>query len=307
MKEIRVFAPATVSNVGPGFDLMGFAIEEPGDILRIRKNDRGSLRIINESGISLPDDPEKNVSAVAVKSLLEKLQEKSGIDIIFEQKINPGSGIGSSAASCTAAVVGVNELLGAGLSRKELILHALDGEFIASGSLHADNVAPAMLGGIVLIRSYIPLDLVKIDPPADLWCTIVHPEIEIKTSESRMLIPQEIKLVDAISQAGNLASLVAGLTTSDYDLIGRSLDDRIAEPVRRDKIPGYNNLKERLSGEGIMGMNISGSGPSLFALSSSRSSAENAKNTMLEEYAYLDIGCNSYISLISRKGTRVIE
>lgn len=306
MKEVRVFAPATVSNVGPGFDLMGFALEEPGDILRIRENDLQTLRIINESIIPLPSDPGKNVSGVAVDSLLKEIGSSQGLDIIFEKKIHPGSGIGSSAASCTAAVFGANELLGRPVSVLRLIDHALKGEFIASGSLHADNIAPAMLGGIVLIRSYHPIDLVQLKAPADLWCTVVHPQIEIRTSESRKLIPQNIPLRDALAQCGNIASLIAGITTCDYDLIGRSLEDRIAEPVRKGRIPGYESLKEKLKTAGILGMNISGSGPSLFAFSNSREVAEHASRIMKSEYEGLTIACDTYVSRVSEKGTRIL-
>jgi homoserine kinase len=306
MKEVRVFAPATVSNVGPGFDLMGFAIDRPGDILRIRRNDLGRIRIINECNTPLPDDPEENVASVAVLSLLGKVESNAGYDIIFEEKINPGSGIGSSAASSTAAVFGLNELLGNPLSKVELIPHALDGEFIASKSLHADNIAPAMLGGIVLIRSYDPLDLIELKAPENLWCTLVHPDIEIKTAESRKLIPQSINLRDSLAQSGNLASLIAGITTSNYSLIGRSLEDRIAEPVRKNSIPGYTILKNKLKETGVLGMNISGSGPSLFALSDSQETALTAEKLMKEEFRSLNIGCQTYLSKISEKGTRLI-
>ncbi|MGC9342087.1 MAG: homoserine kinase [Bacteroidales bacterium] len=306
MKEVRVFAPATVSNVGPGFDLMGFAIDQPGDILRIRTNDLGKIRIINKCDISLPEDPEHNVAGVALLSLLGKMESNAGYDIIFEEKINPGSGIGSSAASSTAAVVGLNELLGNPLSKIDLIPHALDGEFVASKSLHADNIAPAMLGGIVLIRSYDPFDLIELKAPENLWCTLVHPEIEIKTAESRKLIPKKINLKDALAQSGNLACLIAGLTTSNYSLIARSLDDRIAEPVRKNGIPGYSILKDKLKEEGILGMNISGSGPSLFALSDSYETAKKAEAVMKEEFKSLNIGCKTYLSRISEKGTRII-
>lgn len=306
MKEVRVFAPATVSNVGPGFDLMGFAIEKPGDILRIRKNDLGKIRIINECNTPLPEDPQKNVSGVAILSLLKKMDSRDGYDIIFEEKINPGSGIGSSAASSAAAVFGLNELLGNPLSKSDLLPHALDGEYIASQSLHADNIAPAMLGGIILIRSYDPFDLFELKAPEDLWCTIVHPDIEIKTAESRKLIPKKLNLRDSLAQSGNLAALIAGITTSNYSLIARSLEDRIAEPVRKSSIPGYDTLKNKLKETGALGMNISGSGPSLFALSDSRETALKAEKEMQYVFRSLDIGCMTYVSKISEKGTRLI-
>ena len=304
---VRVFAPATVSNVGPGFDLMGFALSEPGDILRVKKNSLNELRIINETDIDLPEDISKNVSSVAVKSLLDQLNSKQGFDLIFEKKINPGSGIGSSAASCTAAVLGVSKLLHSKLSENDLIHHALKGEFIASGSVHADNIAPAMLGGFILIRSYDPIDIIRLKVPGKLLCTIVHPHIEIKTSESRKLIPVSISTKDSIAQSGNAAALIAGIATENYPLIGRSIEDRIAEPVRKTFIPGYNDLKEELAGSGILGMNISGSGPSIFALSDNIKAAENAEKIMKDNFSREGISCKTYISKLSEKGTRIIE
>lgn len=306
MKEVRVFAPATVSNVGPGFDLMGFALDAPGDVLRIRENNEKSLRIINDSGVPLPLDPALNVSAVAVDALMRNAGSTQGMDIIFEKKIHPGSGIGSSAASCTAAVYGANELLGRPFSALQLIDSALKGEFIASGSLHADNIAPAMLGGFVLIRSYQPFELIQLKAPEELWCTVVHPYIEIKTAESRKLIPKNLSLSDTLAQCGNIASLIAGITTSDYGLIGRSLEDKIAEPVRKNGIPGYESLKEKLKDAGILGMNISGSGPSLFAFSQSLEIAKQASRVMLAEFEGLSIECKTYISRVSEKGTRIL-
>lgn len=306
-QSIRIAAPATVSNVGPGFDLMGFALEAPFDIMQIKRNKLNSLRIFNESEASIPTDPAKNVSSVAIQALLDKLQINDGFDLIFEKKINPGSGIGSSAASCTAAVFGVNQLLGEAMSKIELIDYALAGEFIASGSLHADNIAPAMLGGFVLIRSYHPIDIIKLKYPRNLVCTLIHPDLVINTRESRKLIPEKLALGDAIAQSGNIAALVAGLNTNDYDLIGRSLIDKIAEPHRSKFIPGYDILKNRLSDCGVLGMNISGSGPSVFALSDNYETARKAAIVMKETFLEHNIKSAGYISGISELGTRVLD
>ncbi|MCK4881327.1 MAG: homoserine kinase, partial [Bacteroidales bacterium] len=200
--EIKVFGPATVSNVGPGFDLLGFALESPGDEMIIRKNSTGKLTLINETECNLPTDPEKNVAAVAASSLLRELGHPEGFDLVFTQKIHPGSGVGSSAASCVAAVVGINELLGSPFETAALIPYAMEGEKVASGSIHADNIAPALLGGVTLIRSYDPLDIKHIPYPDDLWCAVIHPQLEIKTAESRKLIPQTVPLETALKQCG---------------------------------------------------------------------------------------------------------
>lgn len=305
--SVKIFAPATISNVGPGFDLMGFALEQPGDIMIIKPNDTGLIRIINQTTSDIPLDIEKNVASVSVNALLEALGCKSGFDLIFETKINPGSGIGSSAASCTAAVVGVNELLNRPFTQKELLPFAMKGEFIASGSVHADNVAPALLGGFILIRNYDPIDLIRIDSPQDLYCTVVHPDIQIKTSESRKLIPKELPVKKVLEQCGNIAGLITGLTTSDYNLIGRCLHDVIAEPVRSELIPGYIEIKSRLHETGALGGNISGSGPSVFALSDNSENAKKAGILMQEIFLKSGLKSKAYVSKISRQGTRLIE
>ena len=279
-RSLKVFAPATISNVGPGFDLLGFAISNPGDVLVIRSNSLNSLRIINHTPFTIPEDPDKNVASVSASSLLNHYNIKQGFDFIFESKITPGSGIGSSAASCAAAVVGINSLLNDPLSPEELLPFALEGETLASGGMHADNVAPALLGGFILIRSYNPLDIVRIKYPEGLHCIVVHPDIEIKTCESRKLLPKEISLQNVIKQCGNISGLIAGLNTSDYGLIGRSLEDVIAEPVRAGTIPGYLELKSGLAQNGAIGGNISGSGPSVFAFSNSASDAERVASLM---------------------------
>jgi homoserine kinase len=305
--SVKVFAPASISNVGPGFDLMGFAIDEPGDVLIIRANASNSLKIINNTQYQIPEDPEVNVATVAVSSLLKAAGSGQGFDFCFETKIKPGSGIGSSAASCTAAVVGVNELLNNPFTKEELLPFAMEGETLASGSEHADNIAPALLGGFILIRSYDPIDIISLKYPENLFCTVVHPDIEIKTIESRKLIPKEFPVKTVLQQCGNIAGLVAGLTTSDYKLIGRSLDDSIAEPIRAGLIPGYLELKSKLHENGALGGNISGSGPAIFAFSDSQSSAEKVSAFMRKTFDKLGINNNVYISKVSKKGTRIID
>ena len=305
-RSVKVIAPATISNVGPGFDLMGFAIDQPEEILIIRKNLSGSMNIINNTAYDIPQDPLKNVASVSALSLLKAADIKQGFDFIFESKIMPGSGIGSSAASCTAAVVGVNALLNDIFKKEELLNFALEGETLASGSLHADNAAPALLGGFILIRSYCPLDIISIKSPDNLFCSVVHPEIEIKTSESRKLIPKIFDLKTVLQQAGNIASLVAGLNTSDFNLIGRALEDAIAEPVRASLIPGYCDIKAGVYKYGAVGANISGSGPSVFAFSNSMEKAENVAAFMGKTFDQLHIKNKVYISGISKKGTRLL-
>jgi len=298
--------PATVSNVGPGFDIMGFAMEDPGDVLILKTNTSGTIRIFNNSGTKIPTDPGKNIASIALKALLNKLNTSQGFDMYFENKIKPGSGIGSSAASCVAAVYGANALLGNPFTPLELIPFALEGEKMASGSLHADNVAPAMLGGFVFIRSYKPLDIIPLPAPGDLRCVVVHPCIEIKTSESRSILPVNISLKSAVSQCGNVAGLISGIISSDYYLIYRSLKDEFAEPYRAGLIPGYLKLKELLQEDISCGCNISGSGPSVFVLTHNQTTLDNVVMKMKSVYSELGIEHNIYCSGISESGAKII-
>lgn len=304
-KEVSVYAPATVSNVGPGFDLLGFALESPGDELIIRVNDEGHLKIVDKSGTGLPLDPGKNIAAISARALLEDLKYKGGFDIIFTKKIKPGSGIGSSAASCAAVVVGLNEILGSPMSSAELLPYAMEGEVAASGSYHADNVAPALLGGFTLIRGYDPLDIKHIPYPDDLVCAIVHPNLEFKTSEGRKILPDQIPLSTALGQAGNLAGLIAGLTTSDYGLIGRSIIDLFAEPYRTVKLPEFDTLRKKGIMAGALGCGLSGSGPSVFALCRSKDIALQVAATMKSHFTLHGIDSDTYVSRVSEAGCRI--
>lgn len=315
-ESVTIFCPATVSNVGPGFDLLGFALEKPGDRLLVRRNDQGIIRLIDESGSGLPADPGKNVAAISAQALLDELEASgqvstqdagTGFDLVFLEKINPGSGLGSSAASAVAAVVGINELLGAPLLPAELLPYAMEGETAASGSYHADNVAPALLGGFTLIRGYDPLDIKHIPYPEDLHCAIVHPDLSFNTSDGRKVIPQNVPLKTALAQAGNLGGLIAGLTTADYGLISRSVTDLFAEPYRTGKLPEFETLRRRTLDEGALGTGLSGSGPSVFSLCRSREIGQNVAKSMQEHFSRHGIGSRIYVSKVSEEGTRSVE
>jgi len=304
-EEVTVFGPATVSNVGPGFDLMGFALEAPGDEMIIRRNQTGTLVLVDESGCNLPLDPKKNVAAVAAQALLNELGSSDGFDLVFTKKINPGSGVGSSAASCVASVVGINHLLGNPFDTAALIPYAMEGEKIASGAVHADNIAPALLGGFTLIRSYDPLDIKHIPYPDDLFCAVIHPDLEFKTSDGRKVLPESVPLKTALIQAGNLAGLIAGLTTDDHALIGRSITDVFAEPVRSKKLPEFEKLKKLTLEGGALGTGISGSGPSLFSLCRSKEIATAVAKVMKAHFAGHNIASDIYVSKVSQAGCRI--
>jgi homoserine kinase len=305
-EEIKIYGPATVSNVGPGFDLMGFALEAPGDEMIVRRNGTDKLVLINETEYELPLDPEKNVAAVAATSMLHELGSYEGFDLVFTQKISPGSGVGSSAASCVVAVMGINELMGSPYDTEALIPFAMEGEKVASGSIHADNIAPALLGGITLIRSYDPLDIKHIPYPDDLWCAVVHPHLEILTEESRKLIPKTIPLETALIQAGNLAGLVAGLSSADYPLISRSVTDVFAEPYRKEQLPDFELLKESALKSGSVGTGLSGSGPSVFSLCRGEEMASVVGQAKKDHFTQHGIESRVYVSRISDVGCKII-
>ncbi|MEJ5351584.1 MAG: homoserine kinase [Melioribacteraceae bacterium] len=308
-KSIRVFAPASVSNVGPGFDMMGFALHKPGDEIIIKKNNSKQLRIVNIDGDNgyLPKEVEKNTTTVAIKSLLEKYDLKVGLDVSIHKKMGIGSGLGSSAASAVAGVFAVNELLNLKLSKLDLLVHAMAGEFVASGSIHADNVAPCLFGGFVLIRSYNPLDIIQIDYPKNLYCSIVYPDIVIKTKEARKILSKTVKLKTAIAQAGNASGLIIGLMTKNFDLISRSIIDLIAEPKRAKLIPCYNKVRKAALDNGALNCNITGSGPSMFAFSTSAKDAERIADAMLKAVIQSGLNGKKYVSKINGKGPIVLE
>ncbi|NWJ52287.1 MAG: homoserine kinase [Bacteroidetes bacterium] len=307
MKDsIKVFSPATVANVGSGFDILGFALNNRGDIIEAKMNNEKCIRIFNQSGTDLPLNPLKNVAGVAVQSMLTDLKTGQGFDITFHQKISPGSGIGSSAASSAGSVFAINELLDNPYTLKELVRFAMQGEKAASGVAHADNVAPALLGGFTLIRSYNPLDVIQLPSPKNLLCTIAHPDIIVRTEDSRRILTKEILLKDAVIQWGNVAGLVSGLYTNDFELIGRSLQDVIIEPIRALLIPGFDKIKKTVLEAGALGCSISGSGPSIFALSNSEGVAQIVEQTMKKIFNGMDIEVDIFTSTINRQGQKII-
>lgn len=310
-KKIKAFAPATVANVACGFDVLGFAIHGLGDYVTASISEEPGLRITSISGDEgkLPKEIKKNTAGLAVLSLLEKadFDNESGIELEIEKKMPLGSGLGSSAASSAAAVFAVNELLGNPFSRNDLLPFAVEGELAASGTAHADNVAAALIGGFVLVKEHQPPDVISLNTPEKLHCTIIHPEIEIQTKNSRKILKKEVSLQKAVTQWGNLGSLIAGLYTNDYDLIGRSLHDEIIEPVRAVLIPGFSEMQQAALDHGALGCSISGSGPSLFALSRSQNQAEEIGKAMGTVLKSIGLEYNLHISKINTEGASVVE
>lgn len=304
MDEVRVLSPATVSNVVCGFDCLGFALEQPSDEMTVRKAAERTVRITHHDDFGLPTDPAKNVAGVALQALIDAANIDFGFEIEITKNIKPGSGIGSSAASACGAVVAANILLGERFSKVELVEFAMAGEMLASGSRHADNLAPCIFGGFTLVRSTEPLDVVSLDFPP-LFATVIHPQIEIKTSEARAMLPQMVPLKGAIRNWSNLGALVAALAKGDYDLISRSLEDRIIEPVRLSLIPQFDAIKQASLDAGALGGGISGSGPSMFMLSESSETAEKVGAAMRAVYSKTVIDFNVHISRIHSEGVRI--
>ena len=302
---IKVFAPATVANVAVGFDILGFAIDKPGDEIIVHFTDKPGLKISEIKGAKgkLPYDITKNTASYAAMKFLEHIGESGrGIDMKIHKKMPFGSGLGSSAASAVAGVMAVNELLNCPLEKRELLPFAVLGEQIADGAYHADNVAPSLIGGIILVCSNETLDIHRLPVPNGLYATVIYPKIKILTKVSRAVLSDQVSLDKCIQQTGNLGGLIVGLMNSDFDLIGRSLNDVIIEPQRSQLIPGFDEVKKGALKAGALGCSISGAGPSIFALSSNSLIAENVGIAMKKVFLDKKIGHELYISTINHRG-----
>jgi homoserine kinase len=292
---VTVSCPGTIANLVCGFDILGLCLKEPTDRMEVRLLSESRVMIRSVDGYPLPEDPALNTAGAPLLEMLKELPEGIGFEVVIHKQIKPGSGLGSSAASAAGAVVGANALLHNQFSREDLLRFAMFGEKVASGVKHADNVAPCIYGGITLIRSIYPLDVVMITPPP-LYITVIHPQIEVKTSDARQILRKEVQLKNAIRQWGNIAGLVAGLLQKDYALIGRSLEDVIIEPVRSMLIPGFDAAKQNALGAGALGGGISGSGPSLFMLSETYPIAAQVAEAMQTVYQELGIEYKTYVT-----------
>jgi homoserine kinase len=306
-QTIRVKAPASVSNLSCGFDVLGLALAEPFDVIELALTASGRVEIEKIRGCeTLSTDPEENVVGAVLRAIAVATGGKTGFRVILEKGIRPGSGVGSSAASSAAAAYAANYLLGNRFNATELVRFAMEGERLASGAAHADNVAPALLGGITLVRSYDPLDIVRLHVPRELYCVVIHPETEVKTAVARDLLDRQLPLETAVRQWGNVGGLVAGLYSEDYDLIGRSLEDFVAEPKRAALIPRFSEIKSSAIVSGALGAGISGSGPSVFALCRGEDTAVTVMQSMREVMLASGIGFEAYMSPVNMAGAEKI-
>ncbi len=309
MQAVKAYAPATVANVSCGFDILGFAIDAMGDTVELVLKDEPGLVVVSIDGDDgkLPLEAEKNTCAVAIQAMLDELGTEVGMNIYLTKGLPLGSGMGSSAASAVAALAAANRLLGDPFEKKDLLPFAIAAEKVACGAGHADNVAPSLLGGFVLIRDYHPLDVIKLPVPEGLYCTLLHPHFELKTADSRSVLRDMIPMKHATIQSGNVAGLIAGLYESDFELISRSLRDVIAEPYRAVLLPGFYEVRAALKAAGALGMGISGSGPTLFALSRGKEIAEAVGAAGNEMFSKICLDVDVYFSEINTRGAYVIE
>jgi homoserine kinase len=303
-RGIKILAPATIANLVCGFDILGLALNDPQDEMELMLSDKPGLRIKHIDEYNLPTEPEKNVAGAALIALLEEYDNKNiGFDLTINKIIKPGSGLGSSAASSAGAVV--NHLLNNYFSKQDLVRFAMNGEKVASGVKHADNITPCIYGGVTLIRSIFPLDIIPLSAPP-MYVTVVHPQIEVKTSDARQILRKEVQLKDAIKQWGNIAGLVAGFLQNDYELISRSLEDVIIEPIRSILIPGFDDIKLQCKDAGALGGGISGSGPSVFMLSKEESTAKNVEEIMKSIYDKIGVEYHTHVTTINNNGVKIV-
>lgn len=307
LQGVRLFAPASIANISCGFDVLGLCLENIGDYMEIRRSEKSGIRITSIKGQDLPLEAENNVAGVAGLAMLKAYNPKLGFDISIEKNIKPGSGIGSSAASAAGTVAGINYLLGNPFTSEELIPFAMEGERLACGSAHADNVAPAILGGFTLVRDTNPLDVVKLPTPLELTATVIHPKIEVKTADARAVLKKRVSLETAINQWANVGALVASLYEEDYALLSRSLVDEIVEPARCILIPKFAQLKKACAEAGALGSGISGSGPSVFALSRGMTDANKVAEAMFEVYKKTGVPFEIHVSPVKQTGVSFLE
>jgi homoserine kinase len=306
--KIKVFAPATVANVACGFDVLGFAIDKPGDELVMEITAEKGVVIVDIEGDGgvLPRDAKKNSATVAIQDYLDFINADFGCKIWLKKMMPSGSGLGSSAASAVAGVYAINMLCNEKLSKQELMPFLLNAEKAACDAAIADNVAASLFGGFILVRSYEPLDILQIPVPEDLWCAVINPHVIVLTKDAREILPKEIPLAHSLRQSANVGGMMVGLLRGDYDLIGRSLVDYIAEPYRSKLIPGFYEMKNAAKTAGALGGSISGSGPSVFALCHGKEIAHKAGEAMKQVMTDMNIGADVYVSKVNNQGPKVL-
>lgn len=306
---VRVSAPATIGNIGPGFDVLGLAVKGIGDTVEARRIASGiTLASITTTypGVELSTDPAKNTAGIAARETLDTLGEKGGVEIKLHKGLPLGSGLGSSAASAAAAAFAVNILYGSPLTKEELILPATRAEAAVSGGFFADNTAPALLGGATLTRSCLPLDVTRIGSIQDLVIVLITPDLVILTREARKILPASIPMSDFVFNMANTSLITAAFAKNDYSLFARSLNDVVIEPVRSRLIPGFDEVKKNGIKAGADGVAISGSGPAIFAITNQRSRARFIEDAMIRTFASHGVKAAGIITEVDPEGAQVL-
>ena len=307
MDRIKVFSPGSITNLSCGYDVLGVCLNNRGDEITVTKTSNKGIVIKSNDEYDISKDINENVAGIAAQALLKNISTKFGFEIEIKKGIKPGSGIGSSAASSAGTVFAINQLLDSPFSQLDLIKFSMEGEKFVSGSYHADNVAPIILGGITLVRSIDEIDVIKLPSPKTLEVIIIRPNIEIKTSDSRKVVKKKIKIEKVVKQSANLASFVSSLYTEDFDLMSRSVVDIIAEPNRKILIPEFDKIKNKSKNSGAIAVGISGSGPSIFSLSNNTIISKKILETASNHYDKLGIDHDGFISKINPTGIKILE
>ncbi len=310
MVKRRAFAPGSIGNLACGFDVLGLALSGPGDeVVAYRSDPPGvSIPIIRGEGGRLPQDPERNAAGAAARAVMEEAGDRGGVALELTKGLPLAAGMGGSAASAVAAAVAVDSLLDVNLSPETLLRCALRGEAAAAGTAHPDNAAPSLLGGLVLVPAWEPLRIIQLEVPEELMVVHVHPHLEVETAAARRLLGDQVRLRDAVAQWGNTAALVAGLFLEDWELIARSVVDRVAEPLRAGAVPGFAMVKRAALEAGALAASLSGSGPSLFALCRGRERAEAAGRAMVEAFrSSAGLEADLLVSPGRAPGARILE
>ena len=307
MDSIKVFSPGSITNLSCGYDILGVCLQNRGDEITVKKIDKKEIIINSNDDYNISKDINKNVAGIAAQALLKNTNTKFGFEIEIKKGIKPGSGIGSSAASSAGTVFAINQLLDSPFSQMDLIKFSMEGEKFVSGTYHADNVAPIILGGITLVRSIDEIDVIKLPSPKSLEVIIIRPNIEIKTSDSRKVVKNKIKIEKMVQQSANLGSFVSSLYTEDYGLMSKSVVDVIVEPNRRILIPEFDKIKEISKEDGAIAVGISGSGPSIFSLSNNSTVSEKILKSVTNHYEKLKISHDGFISKVNSTGIKIIE
>ncbi len=309
-KKVRVFGPASLSNLGPGFDTLGLCLDGIGDVVEARKIERPGVSIQfaeTTFGSGISTDPEKNTAGVAAQLVMNQLGYEGGIELHIEKGFKPGSGIGSSAASAVGAAYATSLLLGDGLSKDDLIDAVLGGEAVASGARHGDNVLPSLFGGLILVSSDDPTAYRRISLPSDLWMVVILPEVQVLTKQARAMLPKQVPLRDAVNQASALAFMIDAFRAGDWNVVGRCMmEDKIAEPVRSTLVPCYNQIKTAALDAGAFGCALTGSGPAMFAITDHKDRADSIRQAMQHACHSVGIDCSVYLSQVNDEGVRDI-